>query len=243
MIAVAALFAAVAGWMYSPPPARARLRALATTGPERHRRDERTMRTAAAILLGIAIWIFMGSAVGLVAGGAAAFAARAFLSRLTSRRSVDEERLLRRQVAAAVGLLSATVATGVPPVRAIAVVAEAIEDPLRSRFERVATLLMLGADQREAWRDCIDVPDLAHVAAAFARSESTGAPIGELLQSTASEVMAQRVVDAEVEARQVGVRAFVPLAVCFLPAFVLLAGIPMVVTMAASTGLTSLLSP
>ena len=63
----------------------------------------------------------------------------------------------------------------------------------------------------------------------MARAHETGASVRTVVERLAVDLAAQRHVAAQERARTVEVRAAAPLGVCFLPAFVLLGVVPMVV--------------
>jgi hypothetical protein len=67
---------------------------------------------------------------------------------------------------------------------------------------------------------------------AVARSGATGAPLARTVREVAADERARQRAALEERARAVGVRAVAPLAVCFLPAFVLVGVVPVVVGIA-----------
>ena len=71
------------------------------------------------------------------------------------------------------------------------------------------------------------------MARAFARSVESGAPLAGSLARLADDSRRRARWAAEGAARRAGVLAVLPLMLCFLPAFVLLSVVPVVVTLAA----------
>ena len=69
------------------------------------------------------------------------------------------------------------------------------------------------------------------------RSAASGAPLAGVLARVAEDLRRDRQQVVEVAARAAGVRAVAPLGACFLPAFVLVGVVPVVVSLA--TGLLS----
>ncbi|GAA1820972.1 type II secretion system F family protein [Nesterenkonia flava] len=59
----------------------------------------------------------------------------------------------------------------------------------------------------------------------------TGAPSAEMLQAAASQARAERRHAAERAAAELGVKMMLPLGACFLPAFILLGVLPVVISM------------
>ncbi len=237
MIALAAMLAGLAAWLLTPPAADARVRRL-FPGPERSNAlsPQARFRLAGAAL-GIGVTVLVGQPMGVVLGIAAAVGAPLVMARIATRADVAEQAAMERQVPDAVDLLAATLASGAPIGIAIRAVSDAQPRPLKERLAKVAAALELGADPDQAWQAVRDEPTLRELAAAFTRSGRTGAPLSSLLTSLGTDLRARRRTALEIASREAGVRAFVPLACCFLPSFVLLAGVPTVVTMAAGTGL------
>jgi len=59
----------------------------------------------------------------------------------------------------------------------------------------------------------------------------SGAPLSDVLAGLAEDARARALLAARLRARAVGVRAVLPLGLCFLPAFVLLGVVPLVAGM------------
>ena len=97
---------------------------------------------------------------------------------------------------------------------------------------RVSASLNFGASSTEAWADADPEGALAALSVAFIRSESSGAPIADVLAATAAGLRRRRRREVEVAARSAGVRAVGPLAACFLPAFLLVGTMPVIASMA-----------
>jgi pilus assembly protein TadC len=120
---------------------------------------------------------------------------------------------------------------GAPPVAALETVAGALSGPLSTSLRQAATAMRLGADARSAWRD---VPlataggPLAELARAMSRVDEGGARVAASLRRLATRVAERAHGSALAAARRAGVFAVAPLGFCFLPAFVLLAVIPVV---------------
>ena len=234
---------ALAAWLAVPPTPTARLRALCAEGVRRPGRPRAVPPWLAALAAGVGTAVLAGPVAGMLVGlGAFALLPRV-AARLQSDAVAGRHRALQRQLPDAVDLLAATLAAGAPIASAIRAVGEAQVEPLHAELGRVAAALELGAPAAEAWRAADAVDGLAEVAGAFRRSAQSGAPLSELLSGLAADLRLRRRTAVEVAAREAGVRAFAPLAACFLPAFVLVAGVPTVVAMAASTGLLTSLSP
>jgi len=66
----------------------------------------------------------------------------------------------------------------------------------------------------------------------MAWASATGAPLAATVSAVADDARERARWDAEASARRAGVRAVGPLAVCFLPAFLLLGVVPIVASVA-----------
>jgi pilus assembly protein TadC len=109
-------------------------------------------------------------------------------------------------------------------------------DPL-ARLEAVAALLLLGADPERAWHGVRDHPDLAALAAAARRTAAGGAVFAEAVREHAVVLRSAESAAAERAAGRAGVAITAPLGLCFLPAFLCLGLVPVVVGLLASVHL------
>jgi pilus assembly protein TadC len=92
--------------------------------------------------------------------------------------------------------------------------------------------LRVGATQGEAWTVVATDDPLAPIVRAFIRSDASGAPVADTLTAVADEQRRVARWAAEAAARRAGVHAVGPLAVCFLPAFVLTGVVPVILAVA-----------
>jgi Flp pilus assembly protein TadB len=151
------------------------------------------------------------------------------IARQLEPKSVRESRMrMTAQAPLVADLLAATMAAGSPTGVALLAVCEAIDDPASSVLRPVAASLQLGADTGGAWQPLVTDESLGAIAAAMIRSAESGAPLSAILARIADDLRREHQVSVEVAARAAGVRAVLPLAACFLPAFVLLGIVPVV---------------
>jgi hypothetical protein len=101
-----------------------------------------------------------------------------------------------------------------------------------SALDRVAALSRLGAEPERAWLAAPRDGPLAEVARVAVRSAASGLKLAGGFERLAGEIRAQRVTAATVRAYRAAVLAMAPLAACFLPSFVCLGVIPVVVGVA-----------
>jgi pilus assembly protein TadC len=128
-------------------------------------------------------------------------------------------------------LLADALDAGAPPVTALETVASALGGTLSTPLRQAATAMRLGADARSAWHDVTLARaggPLAETARAMSRIDEGGARVAASLRRLATREAERAHGRALAAARRAGVIAVAPLGFCFLPAFVLLAVIPVV---------------
>jgi type II secretion system (T2SS) protein F len=155
-------------------------------------------------------------------------------SGLLVRRLHDQHQRVRpsRALALSLDLAAAALRSGRPLPAALVLAAPAAGPPTAATLAGVAGLLRLGAEPIEAWRGVSDNDVLAPVAQAARRSAHSGARLARGFEQVAGEIRAQVQADAQARAHGVGVLAMAPLGLCFLPAFVCLGVVPVVVGLA-----------
>jgi pilus assembly protein TadC len=233
--ALALLAAALLAW---PSPAAAvslRLRAVrgrplpaARRPPVLGRAGRRWVLAAG---LGTAVALLLGGAWALAAGAVATLVAERVLRRREHSEDADVQALvLLRELPVACDLLAVCVAAGVPLPAALAAVGAAVPGTLGAELVRVAGARRLGADPRRAWQDVR--PELGALARTVQRAETSGARAAPALQALAAETRATGRAAADAAVRRAGVWVLAPLGACFLPAFVCLGVVPLVIGIA-----------
>ena len=173
-------------------------------------------------------------------GLSAAAASMVWFSRQRGAAAVRREaEAVAAELPSAADLLASCLTSGAPPSDALRTVAEASAGPIAERLRRVADALRLGAGPADAWGPTGHGDPLAPLGRAFIRSDATGAPIAETVTAVADDQRQVARWAAEAAARRAGVLAVGPLALCFLPAFVLTGVVPVIVAVAGDvlTGL------
>lgn len=237
LASLAALLVAGSIWCVIPSPPSARLhRGADTTAPGgRLRRDwlaqtiEDRRRRAFACAIGVAVsgWALsgpLGAAVGLVCGAALA----EWIGRLEPPAATRRREQVDRDLPLAIDLFAACAAVGHPVDRALGVVAGAVGGPLAARFEELLARLALGADPLTEWQHLAADQQLAPLARTMVRALESGAALVTGLSRLADDSRRVRRTSTQLKARSVGVKAAGPLAVCFLPAFMLIGVVPTV---------------
>lgn len=140
------------------------------------------------------------------------------------------------EVAVLLDLLDAACLAGAGVPAALAAVGAAAGGDRGHALRRAAGALALGAPWDEAWAAGADAA-LAPVRDALRPTWVDGAAPGGTLRAVAATLRRERRARASEAAGRLGVRLVVPLAVCHLPAFVLVGLVPVLVSMAGSGSL------
>ncbi|GGL33725.1 type II secretion system F family protein [Nocardia jinanensis] len=139
-------------------------------------------------------------------------------------------------VATLFDLLGACLRAGLPPAAALRAVAPASPDSLVDRLLRVADLLALGADPVVAWAPVESgspgAPEFDALARLARRSARSGASLAAGIGELADERRTQVEQAATARAERAGVLIGGPLGLCFLPAFICLGIVPVIIGLA-----------
>ncbi len=125
-------------------------------------------------------------------------------------------------------MLAACLAAGAHVDQALASVGEALGGDVGTLLKGVARLSTLGAPPEVAWAAASADSRWAPVARAVIRAHYSGAALTDVLTRVAEERRRALRADAETAVARAGVRAVLPLGLCFLPAFVFLGVVPVV---------------
>ncbi|HQR80573.1 MAG TPA: type II secretion system F family protein [Actinomycetota bacterium] len=204
-------------------PARSRGRLPRSPG----RRLGLTASDSAAAFAGLGVAVLLGGPLGMGLGIAAAWALRQGLNRLADGGGARREELAR-QAPEAIDCLASCLAAGAPLWSAMPVVADAFGDPVAGVLRRCVGRHALGSPHEEVFAELVAEPELAPVGRVLLRAVESGAALTSSLVSCAEQMRHDRAAELERRARAVGVKAVAPLGVCFLPAFMLLAVVPIV---------------
>ncbi|WP_447005254.1 type II secretion system F family protein [Saccharothrix isguenensis] len=126
-------------------------------------------------------------------------------------------------------LLAAALRAGLPVAGALHAVLAGVPPGPAERLREVVDLLTLGADPVDAWAKALDHPDTAPLARAARRTARSGAALAGAAADLATEARAKVSDQAEARAQRAAVLVAGPLALCFLPAFLCLGVLPVVI--------------
>ena len=229
--AVAAPFAAALAALLAVPPRPRPQRGPVQESRPRHadRAPLLRARPALVVLAFVGAWVLVGGAVGAVAGLAATVVAWRVLGRAESPAVRRRREELERDLPTAVHLLGACLAAGTPVSGALEVVADALPGAVADELLVVRHRLALGGDPVEVWRSLAGHAELGPLGRTLARAHQSGASVCTAVEGLAADLTARSRARTDALARSVEVRAAAPLGACFLPGFVLLGVVPMVV--------------
>jgi pilus assembly protein TadC len=137
------------------------------------------------------------------------------------------------EVAALADLVAACLAAGCGPVEAVEAAAVARRGAGGDRLLEAVAAIRAGSDPVAAWRSLEEPPELAALGRALARATESGtATAGAVVAVARTQRLAGRLA-AEAALARLGVLAAAPLGLCFLPAFVCLGVVPVVLDLGA----------
>ncbi len=186
-------------------------------------------RRVALTGLAVAAGLLAGSAALVLGVSLAAVVVDRLLARLEPASSQDRTEQIVAALPAFADLVAAAVRAGVPPQSALGTCATAFGGPIGSEVGRVVARLELGVPAERAWTDALAVGGLTPLARAMARGTGRGTSPVAVLERCSLDARRVARAAARRRAQAVGVTAAAPLGLCFLPAFVLVAVVPMVV--------------
>lgn len=209
------------------PPLRPR-----ATPTRRGRPDLRSAGVIRGVCVAAGLCMALAGAgiAGVAIGGVAAVVA----PRLISRTEPPEVAHLRRALVAdlpwVLELLAAAARAGTPTTEALAVVGRAVGGELGHRLDLVHGHLVVGVPPDEAWAGASrhGGEALGPVGEAFVAATVDGSRLAARLEDQARDARAAAAASALAAAQRAGVRAVLPLGLCFLPAFVAVGVVPVV---------------
>jgi Flp pilus assembly protein TadB len=178
-------------------------------------------------------WVLVGGLAGVLVGLAAGLG----VWRWRQRRRPDpgeefDAARAARQLPLAADLLAACIAAGASPVMAAQAVGEALEGPVGDRLARGAAEVRLGGEPAEAWRRLASIPGARALARLLERAGESGVPAAVPVGRLAAEARAEWGRTATARARRAAVLVTAPVGLCFLPAFLAIGVLPVVIGLA-----------
>jgi pilus assembly protein TadC len=186
---------------------------------------------AAAVGLGLAVALVVGGLIGVAVGTTIGVAAIRLIPRLESAATRRRRHERAAELPLTLDLLGVCLRAGMPMVAALETVAEALPGAFSEDLRVVAGLQRLGAAPPAAWADLISDADLAPVGRAVVRSAESGSRLAAAFDRLAADRRSALASAGLSRARSAGVLAMAPLGLCFLPAFVCLGIVPIVLSL------------
>lgn len=222
----------------------ARRRTAALLGPERS--AEEAWRSRSRLLAAGAVrrwlpavgvagagWVLVGGLTGLALGLAGAAGMWQWRRRTAGRPEAESDAAeAARQLPLAADLLAACIAAGAGPVIAAQAVGEALGGPVGDALARGAAQVRLGGQPADAWRGLASIPGAAALARLLERADESGLPAAGPVARLAADVRADRARTATARARRAAVLVTAPVGLCFLPAFVAVGVLPVLIGLA-----------
>ncbi|MFJ9826626.1 type II secretion system F family protein [Streptomyces sp. NPDC101160] len=218
---------------------RAGLLLLATVpAPERWRGlrlPPRVRAWAVPCAAGLAGYVLVGGALGLLVGAGVAVGAWWWRERhpRDAPEIAAERAEVERQLPLAADLLAACASAGAAPGEAAEAVGRSLGGPVGERLIRTAAELRLGGEPAEVWRRFGEIPGAAGLARCLERAASSGAPAAEAVARHAEGLRAARARAAATRAQRAQVLITAPVGLCFLPAFLAVGVAPVVIGLAS----------
>jgi Flp pilus assembly protein TadB len=192
--------------------------------------DRLTTRAAAAGL-GMAMALVVGGVLGIAVGVAVAVATGRLIARLEPAGARRRRQDRAAELPLTLDLLGVCLRAGMPLVVALETVADALPGPFSDDLRVVAGLQRLGAAPTTAWAELTSDADLAPASRAVARSAESGSRLAAAFDRLAADRRSALASAGLSRARSAGVVAMAPLGLCFLPAFVCLGIVPIVLSL------------
>ncbi|MEV8018872.1 type II secretion system F family protein [Streptomyces sp. NPDC086554] len=199
------------------------------TWPWRQEARRRWLVAAGAASAG---WVLVGGIPGALLGLGAGYGVLRWWHGRSEAAPEFDAAEASRQLPLAADLLAACVAAGAGPVVAAQAVGEALKGPVGERLARGAAEVRLGSEPSDAWRMLAAIPGAGALAGLLERAGESGAPAAEPVARLAADCRAERGRTAMAAARRAGVLMTAPVGLCFLPAFIAVGVLPVVIGLA-----------
>ena len=134
--------------------------------------------------------------------------------------------------AADIALFAACLQAGLSTQQAAAAVSE-VADPEHSPWRDIAALLRVGTTDHQAWAPAKGIPGLEDLARTVTLSGQSGAAVASGCAAIADKLRDDAEASATVAAERAGVFISLPLALCFLPAFIVLGLVPIIISLSS----------
>jgi pilus assembly protein TadC len=143
------------------------------------------------------------------------------LTLLPSEASVARAKEREREGLFFLSALGGSLKAGLPLLPALANVATLLTSSLKSDIEKVYSLLLLGAEPKQAWGVLVDDPQLGSCARAIARAQLEGRSLAVVVDRMITEVFEKSLTRSKERVKSLSVKLALPIGLCFLPSFLI----------------------
>ena len=143
------------------------------------------------------------------------------LTLLPSEASVARAKEREREGLFFLSALGGSLKAGLPLLPALANVATRLTSSLKSDIEKVYSLLLLGAEPKQAWGVLVDDPQLGSCARAIARAQLEGRSLAVVVDRMITEVFEKSLTRSKERVKSLSVKLALPIGLCFLPSFLI----------------------
>lgn len=143
------------------------------------------------------------------------------LTLLPSEASVARAKEREREGLFFLSALGGSLKAGLPLLPALANVATLLTSSLKSDIEKVYSLLLLGAEPKQAWGVLVDDPQLGSCARAIARAQLEGRSLAIVVDRMITEVFEKSLTRSKERVKSLSVKLALPIGLCFLPSFLI----------------------
>jgi pilus assembly protein TadC len=143
------------------------------------------------------------------------------LTLLPSEASVARAKEREREGLFFLSALGGSLKAGLPLLPALANVATLLTSSLKSDIEKVYSLLLLGAEPKQAWGVLVDDPQLGSCARALARAQLEGRSLAVVVDRMITEVFEKSLTRSKERVKSLSVKLALPIGLCFLPSFLI----------------------
>ncbi len=143
------------------------------------------------------------------------------LTLLPSEASVTRAKEREREGLFFLSALGGSLKAGLPLLPALANVATLLTSSLKSDIEKVYSLLLLGAEPKQAWGVLVDDPQLGSCARAIARAQLEGRSLAVVVDRMITEVFEKSLTRSKERVKSLSVKLALPIGLCFLPSFLI----------------------
>ncbi|WP_328872901.1 type II secretion system F family protein [Streptomyces sp. NBC_00287] len=185
------------------------------------------------VAVGCAGWVLVGGVAGVGVGLVGAVAMDRWQRRRVASVGAEYDSAeAARQLPLAADLLAACIAAGAGPVIAAQAVGEALGGPVGDGLARGAAEVRLGGEPGEAWGKLAALPGAEALARLLERADVSGLPAAGPVARLAADARATWARAATARARRAAVMVTAPVGLCFLPAFIAVGVLPVVIGLA-----------